>query len=295
MESFEAPRDYYARPGMMTSPGEHAELFRELPSDVPALCRVVQGLLLHVHWAERYGYKVPAERVAEVSVRPADQMLARILELDPRPLSRERPLERRMLGNCRDFTTLLCAMLRHQGVAARARCGFGAYFEPGWFADHWVCEVFDEAEERWVKVDAQLDAFQLDALRPPFTPTDVPADQFIVAGQAWQWCRKGQRDPERFGIMDMHGMWFISGNVFRDLAALNRVELLPWDGWGLLDTDYSEYGEAELELHDRIAALTNADDAAYAEMRALYEDRLRVPPVISSYTPEGPVKLSLPG
>ena len=289
-----APRDYYARPGMMTDPGEHAALLRDLPTDIPGLCEVVQGLLLHVHWAVAYGFEIPADRMDEVEVRPAQRMLARIRELDPGPLDVARPVERRMLGNCRDFSTLLCTLLRHRGVPARARCGFGAYFQPGKFEDHWVCEHWSETEARWVKVDAQLDALQLKVLKPDFDPRDVPANQFIVAGQAWQACRAGREDPGSFGIFDMRGMWFVSGNVFRDLAALNRIELLPWDGWGLLDTAYAEYGDAELALHDRIAELTT-NDGAWTEMLALYEERLRVPPVISSYTQRGVVKVELPG
>jgi hypothetical protein len=33
---------------------------------------------------------------------------------------------------------LTVALLRAAGVPARARCGFGAYFRPGWLEDHWI-------------------------------------------------------------------------------------------------------------------------------------------------------------
>ena len=289
-------RAWYRAPGMMTDPGEYSPLFDELPRGVPALREVVQGLLLHVHWAERYGFKPPPERMGEVQVRPVFGMLREMLALDPRPLVSARPLEQRMLGNCRDFTTLLVAMLKHQGVPARARCGFGAYFRPESFEDHWVCEYWSD-EGRWVLVDGQLDAFQRQALRLPFDPLDVPRDQFVVAGDAWRSCRDGARDPERFGIQEMRGMWFICGNVLRDLAAQNRIELLPWDAWGLLEREYPEYGDEELLLLDRVAALTTAGDPAFDELRALYEGdaRLRVTPVIRSFTPEGPIRVTLPG
>src|SRR5258708_26570766 len=32
-------------------------------------------------------------------------------------------------------------MLRAKGIAARVRCGFGSYFNPGYFEDHVVCEI----------------------------------------------------------------------------------------------------------------------------------------------------------
>ena len=36
----------------------------------------------------------------------------------------------------------------------------------------------------------------------------------------------------KFGIMDIQGLWFIAHNVLLDFAALNKVEMLPWDDWG---------------------------------------------------------------
>ncbi len=76
-------------------------------------------------------------------------------------------------------------------------------------------------------------------------------------------------------------MWFIAGNLLRDLASLNRMELLPWDVWGLMQMTDAGLLEEKGALLDRIAALTLAGDSAFAEVRAIYEDdRLRVPPAV---------------
>ena len=71
-------------------------------------------------------------------------------------------------------------------------------------------------------------------LRLEFDPLDVPRDQFVIAFDAWKQARAGKADPNVFGIMDMKGLWFIAGNVLRDLAALNNMEMLPWDVWGAM-------------------------------------------------------------
>jgi NADH-quinone oxidoreductase subunit H len=63
-------------------------------------------------------------------------------------------------------------MLRAKGVPARSRCGFGAYFTPGFYEDHWVAEFFDGS--RWRLADAQFDEFQRGRLRIGFDVTDVP-------------------------------------------------------------------------------------------------------------------------
>ena len=287
--------DYFATPGPFTQVGEHAALFDELPADVGALCRVVQGLMIHVFWAERYGLRIPDERMGELQLRPVSPKLDRILALEPRPLAEARPPERRLVGNCRDFTVLLMAMLRHQGVPARARCGFGRYFLPNHYEDHWVCEYWNAAQARWVLVDAQLDELQSGVLSLPFSPLDVPREQFVVGGKAWQLCRSGQADPDTFGIADMHGLWFVRGDFVRDIAALNKAELLPWDSWGLIEGGDDDLSADDLATLDMLAELTSGDVPEFERVRACYEGdpRLRVPPTIRTYLQSGPQEIAL--
>jgi hypothetical protein len=259
---------YYATPGPMTDAGECAPLFDDLPADIPSLVEVVQGLLIHIFWAERYGVTLSEERKQEVQIRAAAPKLARILALDDRPLTEGRPLEKRLVGNCRDFSVMLGAMLRHQGTPARARCGFGTYFMPDHYEDHWMVEYWNADESRWAAVDAQLDGFQQEALNIQFDPLDMPPGQFVTGGEAWQMCRAGKANPDKFGILDMHGIWFVRGDLIRDFLSLNKVEILPWDGgWGFL----ADEENMEAEIMDRIARLTLAGDDAFAEIRATYE------------------------
>lgn len=281
--------EFYSVCGKFSGAGGHSAVFDSLPGDVRSLCRVVQGVMLHIFWATQYGVELSAERQGEVGMRAVSDKLARILELDPRPLTATREPELRLVGNCRDFSLLLTAILRHQGVPARARCGFGRYFIPGHYEDHWVCEYWNSAEKRWVLVDAQLDALQVEKLGIQFDPLDVPRDQFIVGGRAWQMCRSGQADPDHFGIFDMHGLWFVRGDFVRDVAALNKMELLPWDGWGLIDRRDEELSADDLAALDEMAELTAGAVPEFGRMRALYlgSERWRVPDVIHSYTAQG--------
>jgi hypothetical protein len=103
----------------------------------------------------------------------------------------------------------------------------------------------------------------------------------LTAGQAWQRCRESLADPAAFGIADMWGLSFIRGNLLRDLAALNKVELLPWDTWGdVIDSD-ELITDAERLLCDQVAALATATaNDRFAELRQFYHDQdaLRPPP-----------------
>jgi hypothetical protein len=168
----------------------------------------------------------------------------------------------------------LCSILRHQGIPARARCGFGTYFLPDHLEDHWVCEYWNEEKNRWVLVDAQLDQYQCKELNVKFDPNDVPRDQFIVAGEAWQMARNGVIEPDQCGIFEWHGWWFIWGNVIRDLLSFNKIELLPWDiipGCMTHDLDEPLVKGAELAFYDSIANLTMAGDIAYPVLKAIYQ------------------------
>ena len=268
---------YYAQPGRMTAPGLYAPLLDALPTDVPSLVKALQGVMVHIFWAERYGLTLTDERKAEVQLRRVDKQLARIIELDNRPLDEGRSHERKLVGNCRDFSVMLTAILRYQGVSARARCGFGTYFMPGHYEDHWACEYWSAAQSRWVLVDAQLDDLMLNVLKPDFDPLDTPRDRFIVGGKAWQLCRSGAANPDDFGIFDMHGIEFVRGDLLRDFLAFNRVEILPWDGgWGHMVALEPEQVDSVYALMDRVAALIGAADASasdddVAAIRTLYE------------------------
>lgn len=289
---------YYATPGPITDPGQYGVLFDSLPDDVASLARAIQGLVVHIFWAKGYGLSLDDDRLEEVQLRAVDKQLARLMELDPRPLNECRELPQRLVGNCRDFSTLFAAALRYKGVPARARCGFGRYFLPDHFEDHWVGEYWNVDQARWAMVDAQLDELQQRQLQIDFDPLDVPRDQFITGGRAWAICRASEADPDTFGIHDMHGLWFVRGNLVRDVAALNKMELLPWDSWGLMDKEDDKLTPGDFAALDGTAALSGGDIAdvhVFEKVRQRYEtdERWHVPPVIRSYTANGPQLVEL--
>ena len=270
--------DFYTRPTAMTSAGRYGRLFDGLPRDVAGFARITQGLLLHEHIAPAYGVTLSEERRSSVHIRPVERLLERLLAEDGRPLTTARPVERRLAGNCRHFTILMVAMLRAQGVPARARCGFGG------FEDHWVCEYWHAGEARWLLVDAQIDDRQRDMFPIDFDVTDVPRDRFLIAGDAWARYRAGAADAAKFGLSMANeaGDWFIAANLMRDAAALNNMEMLVWDVWGAMPKPDNPLSDEHLALFDRLAELTRASDASFAELRSLYEgdQRLRVPATV---------------
>ncbi len=269
----------------MTSVGRHAALLDDLPADAASLATIVQGLAIHEFVARPfYGFKVPRSRTGESHIRSVEALLDQLLAIDGQPLDVPRPVKQRLFGVCHHFMLLLVAMFRAKGIPARARCGFGSYFNPGFFEDHWVCEYWNAAESRWLLVDPQFDEVWRKKLKIDHDVLDVPRDRFLVAADAWIKCRSGDEDPNRFGIFkgNQRGLWFIATDLIHDVAALNKVEMLPWDVWGAMPHPDEKLQDEQLEFFDHLAALTRSPNDSFTALRELYagDDRVRVPSTV---------------
>ncbi len=280
---------YYTQQSRFTDPGAYADLYSDLPHDIDGLCRVVQGLIIHYRGGSMFDYTIPKDRLPEIDTCYVDRMLRRITERDPRSLTEPRPPESRFVGCCRDFATLFCSMARYRGVPTRTRVGFAAYFDPHFYHDHEIVECWDAERQRWHLVDPEMSALHIKENEIAFDVHDVPRDQFIAGGPAWQWYRSGKIDPNLFGVDpadDVKGAWFIATKLIQDLAAQNKQELLLWESWGLMLSD-DMLNEENSALLDRAAALTESGSEAFAEMQSLYENTpdLRVPSTVMKYSP----------
>ena len=269
---------YYTEPGPISDAGVHRDALLAVPGDVPGLLAAVQGILVHQDLAGVYGFTMPEERRVTAHFRSTEPILGRILEEDARPLSEPRTPERKLACTCRTFSLVAVAAMRVHGIPARARCGFGNYFDPGWHIDHWVAEYWNGKE--WILADAQMDPLLTKVIGFDFDPADVPRDRFVVGGQAWIAYRNGEVDPDKCGltIPGEQGAWWIAANLIRDVASLANMELLPWDVWGVMPEPEDEITEEMTALFDELAAVT-ADPETAADVRSRYEadGRLRVP------------------
>ena len=263
----------YASPGPLTSLASVRPAVLERVTGGPAdICRPVPAVVIHPDDTKTLGLR--GDRFAENNIRPAAAIIEALLAIDPAPLDVARPPDRRVVGTCRHFAVLSCALLRYRGIAARARCGFATYFQPGQGLDHWITEYWHPEAGRWVRLDAQI-------LGQPVVaePEDLRPGQFLSGGEAWKAFREGRIDAARFGVhgTSNFGPGEIRGNAVKDLAALNKVEMLPWDEWGRMDASYR--GQAGADYDDLIDAIADAcagdDPAAVADLYDL--DELRVP------------------
>jgi hypothetical protein len=273
----QAVLDYYATPGRFTT----LDAVDVARGDVRDVVDIVQGLLIYDAVAKPfYGVELTTQQANGIHERDSARYLKIVKSVDPRPLAEARPPASRVGARCHAFSRMTVAFLRSAGVPARARCGFGAYFRPGWFEDHWVAEYWNAGEQRWQMVDAQLDDVWRKMLSFDSDPFAISATQFVTAGHAWQAWRRAELDANRCGLsaINEHGDFWIAGNLRLDLASLNKVEMLPWDVWGAGWKPGEQPTAAQLELFDAVAALTVDPDDNFDELRTRYEtdDGLRM-------------------
>jgi hypothetical protein len=288
--------DFYRTHSRWSHPGRWASLLTEIAPEPAGVVRAVSGLLLHPFVAPMRGVTMPAAAADDREVRSVEAILDRVQARDARPLTLERAPENRCFCVCAGFARVATAVFRTHAVPARCRVGFAAYFNPGFLEDHWVCEYWDGAG--WRLLDAQLDPAAVRDLGIGFAPWDVPRDQFVDAQAAWRRQRAGELDPARMGlsVLGLAGTWFVVGNVMLDVAALNKVELLPWEKWsvGRECGPGHDPDQTLIERLDEVASLlAGAPDAALAERVYREHEWLRVTPTVVSFASGEPVEVTV--
>lgn len=168
----------YAVPGTLTNlDGVPPAALGPVAADPIEICFPVHGLVIQPADAETLD--LPAERFAANQIRPASALVRELLALDPAPVTIPRRPQKRVVGTCRHFAVLSCALLRYRGIASRVRCGFATYFQPGQGLDHRITEYWDDTAARWTRTDSEI--IGQSVLR---CPEDLTPGQFL-------------QDPER--------------------------------------------------------------------------------------------------
>jgi len=273
---------FYRTQSTLTDPGRHADAVAAWPDDVRDLMATVQSLLIYdVVATPFYSVTLSPERQSDIHLRYVPDILDRVLALDPAPINESRRPQHRVPARCNNFGLLLLSALRQRGVPARARSGFGTYFNPDHFEDHWIVEYQDVENGAWHIADAQFDAVWTQKLGIDHDIADVPRDRFLTAADVWRGCRAGTIDASRAGIShdSLYGLFFVAGSLVRDMAALNKTELLPWDIWGAQPALGSALDGRQLQYFDDLAALLVDPDTNFTAIQQRYadDDGLRVP------------------
>ncbi|KAI9350527.1 transglutaminase [Zopfochytrium polystomum] len=286
---------FWATQSRVTDPGTDAAVLAALDAlpDAAADSRALQTAAsqLVLHYRAQASHVRP-DRRAEIHTRTAAVALARLVARNP-SLAAARPPDARTVGCCRDAALLLVAAARHKGIPARVRVGFAAYFVPGLMLDHAVAELWDAAEGRWRRVDAE---------RAPGDDTasgvdwfDLSPRDFQAGPEAWAAARRGAVDPAvyvvapKIELPGLRGWPYLAHNVVHDLASLDKKEMLLWDDWGIMSAHFDgTVPDADAALLDEVCSVLLQPGFGAAAVRALMSRAgLAVPRRVTRYDPYG--------
>jgi hypothetical protein len=256
----ETALSFYRQYDPYSDPTSYDSLYEGLRDDLTSLCALIKKQLIHPSQLKRYGDRVPKTAKGEDGRFPSvRRMLPELLQRNPAGLVMEREPHESLFVSCRNHALLLASILQYRRIPARVRVGFAEYIsdKPSKWIDHWICEVWDEDQQRWLFVD------------PDIKRVDIPRPEFELAGNAWLKIRCEEQNDKIYGGNGLWGIVYVRQNLCHDFnACLGRVTTY-WTGSPLLHVKFANLSQEQRRLLDQMARYLQNPNEHLAEMQAL--------------------------
>lgn len=237
-----------------TDPGQYRYMYQSLPTSLDELCDLIQNQFVHP-WD---GSEQPQGRTYTPRANSKVSMiLATLHQFNQAGLVLERTVNERVIAGCRENALLLTSILRHQGIPARARAGWCHYVSSNAekFADHWITEVWNDKEERWMLVDTKP------------KKVDFPPEEFQYGGEAWLALRRGEANPELY--RQQEDWFYLKLNFGHDFNTVLGDGPHYWEAPPLFHQDLKTMRNEQLALLDAIAEMLQEPDTHLEQLQHL--------------------------
>lgn len=261
--------DFYKQTSPFTDLGYYKEFAQKLPNDIEELCVLQRMQIIHpvafkdknirdkkdCFWGDMT--KVPVSRLEyEDDIFPtAQSILAELLRKDNN-YHKNREAKDKVHVTCRGQAILLAGILKAKGVSARARSGFAGYInQDGVYYDHWITEYFEEKENRWKLVDADMHCPEEEIT---FDLNDIPYEEFLFGANAWLGVRNKtyQEDTILYASDPVTlGLKAAIRGLFYDFHALMNDEIIFLHMPKYISEKNFNLSETELKELDQLAEL----------------------------------------
>ena len=252
----ESVLDFYKQYSEFTDPGEYEYLYKNLPDSLPELCSLIRSQYINYGWElDKYREQIPKERWNESAKYPTvKSALEGLLSYDSRGLVKDRRPENRLMLICRDNALLLASILKYRGIPARIRYGFAPYLIPGFHANHVICEVWNEKENRWMLMDPSADRIDFDR------------EEFDFSNDVWLKMQKKEINPKLYGMPgenEYNGSPLMTTVVCYDLASILGTEYPIGQYSPILDYVFqnNQFTPKQIEILNRINELMKSIDS----------------------------------
>ncbi len=262
----EAVLDFYRHYSKFTDPGEYVNLYKDLPSSLLELCKIIRSQYNNPYGSAEGEGQLPKERVNEVMKYPTvKSALEGLLSFDSSGLVQNRKPENRLGLICRDNAILLASILKYRGIPARVRYGFAPYLMPGLHANHVICEVWNKNENRWMLVDPSTDK------------VDFSREQFDFSNDVWLKMQKKEIAPNLYGVPGRYtGIIPISMVVCGDMSSVLGTEYPAFQYPALLDDIFQNNNQLTSKQTETLNSISEAmkslDFSHLMKLRVIYND-----------------------
>ena len=256
--------DFYKHYSKFTDPGEYAYLYKDLPTSLLELCKIIRSQYTNPYGSDEV--QLPKERANEIMKYPTvKSALEGLLSYDSSGLVLNRKPENRLGLICRDNAILLASILKHRGTPARVRYGFAPYLIPGFHVNHVICEVWNEKEKRWMLVDPSTDRI------------DFNREEFDFSNDVWLKMQKKEIDPNLYGVPGRYtGIIPISMVVCGDMSSVLGTEYPTFQYPPILDyvsQNNNQLSSKQTETLNSISeAMKSLDFSGLMKLRVIYND-----------------------
>ncbi len=263
---------FYSQYSSYTNPGEYGYLYKNLPDSLPELCRVIRSQYINYGWElDNYRELIPKERWNEsLKYQTVKSALEGLVSYDNRGLITDRKPENRLMLICRDNALLLASILKYRGIPARVRYGFAPYLIPGFHANHIICEVWNEKDNRWMLVDPSADR------------VDFAREEFDFSNDVWEKMQKREINPKLYGIPgenEYNGSPLMTAVICFDLASILGMEYPVGQHSPLLEYVFqnNQFTTNQEEILNSISELMKSIDADnFSKLQKIYNNTSQI-------------------
>lgn len=283
----ESLKQHYLQCGTYTYAGLYRDYFRSLPDDIRELGNLVCSQVIHrvtlkqgntnanqsLIYGDMNHFPWHRQRCEDDIFMTACAMTAELFRLDERGFTKDRTVENKLVLTCRYVSILVAAIFKAKGIPCRCRSGFAPYFEVGKSCDHWINQVWNDEENRWITLDA--DGFY-EECGMPITQFDIPESRFDWAADAWLKVRQGKTDGTEFLYADCNGtnsLKAIIRAIFYDFHALMNHEISYQFQPCYIDGKFEQLSERDLQEIDSLAVLMQKPDENFQELVDLWNTK----------------------
>ena len=255
--------DFYLKYSSSADPGKYGYLYKDMPESIGEICKIINYTLIHLSKVNQFIGLKYTERDDE-KLQNIEDILEELVKRNLRGLTMERKPDERLILACGHFARLFASIVKYKGIPTRVRVGFAPYLSglsENKHVDHWICEVWNKEENRWMLVD------------PDVQLIDFDRNNFEFANEAWINARRGKINPENYGYYKWWGLDYIKGNLCHDFFACLNEELIYWQGPEIFYKDVDKLNKDELKLLDDIARLLFIPENNLDKLLRLKSDR----------------------